>query len=143
MPSVTRLNAGFLVGGEHKILGAKKMSLPETLVEIEDGAGLFHKQGIPRKDPGSMPPRTNRVFAEPTPNGGATDLRHQPLIENFPAEVGDREARQGQALAVRQLTSESFYLNDETGGKSGPCARLGVHPQGRVSGPGKSACATC
>ena len=37
--------------------------------------------------------------------------------------------------AMRQLTSESFYLHDETGGKSGPDARLEVHPQGRVSGP--------
>jgi len=57
MLSVTRLNAGFLVGGEHKILGANRMSLPETLLEIEDGAGLFHEQGIPRgrrEDPGSM-----------------------------------------------------------------------------------------
>jgi hypothetical protein len=44
---------------------------------------------------------------------------------------------------MRQLTSESFYLHDETGGKSGPDARLEVHPRGRVSGPDRSACATC
>src|SRR5260370_35314359 len=98
MLSMTRLNAGFLVGGEHKILGAKKMSLPETLVEIEEGSGLFHKPGIPRKDPGSMPPRTNRVFADPTPIVAATDLRHQPLIANFLSEAASTYAQPGLAL---------------------------------------------
>ena len=81
--------------------------------------------------------------AEPAPDGGSADLRCQPLSENFLPDVDNREARQGQALEMRQLTSESFYLHDETGGKSGPDARLEVHPQGRVSGPDRSACATC
>jgi len=98
---------------------------------------------ITRKDPASMPPRTNRVLAEPAPNGGSADFRHQSLSENFLADVADGEARQGQTLAMRQLTSESFYLNDETGGKSGPYARLGVHPRGPANGPGRIACATC
>jgi hypothetical protein len=44
---------------------------------------------------------------------------------------------------VRQFTSESFYLNDETGGKSGPYAHLGVRPRGLASGPGRIACAIC
>ena len=140
---MTRLNPSLLVGREHKIFGTQRLSLPEALVEIEDRSGLFHKQWITRKDPASMPPRTDSVLTEPAPNGGSADLGHQPLIENFLAEVGDREARQGQALAMRQLTSESFYLNDETGGKSGPCARHGVRPPGRANGPGRIACATC
>jgi hypothetical protein len=140
---VTRLNPRLLVGREHKILGTKRLSLPETLVEIEERAGLFHKQGITRKDPASMPPRTDGVLAEPAPNGGSANLGHQPLVENFLADVGDREARQWQALAMRQFTSESFYLNDETGGKSGPYARHGVRPRGRANGPGRIVCATC
>jgi hypothetical protein len=88
---VTRLDAGLLVGGEHKIFGAQRL---ETLVEVEDGTGFFHKQGIPRKDPGSMPPRTNRVLAEPPPNRGSADLCHEPLLEDFLPDVGDGEARQ-------------------------------------------------
>ena len=143
MLAVTRLNPRLLVGGEHKIFGAKRLSLPETLVEIEDRTGLFNKQGITRKDPASMPPRANGVLAEPAPNGGSADFGRQPLIENFLADVGDREARQWQTLAMRQLTSESFYLNDETGGKSGPSARRGVRPRGQANGPGRIACATC
>jgi hypothetical protein len=89
MLAVTRLNPSLLVGGEHKIFGGKRLSLPETLVEIEDRSGLFHQPGITRKDPASMPPRTVGVFAEPAPNGGSAELGHQPLIENFLADVGD------------------------------------------------------
>jgi len=58
-------------------------------------------------------------LAEPAPDGGSADLRYQPLSENFLPDVGNREAREGQALAMRQLTSESFYLHDESGGKAG------------------------
>jgi hypothetical protein len=74
--TVTRLNPSLLVGGEHKIFGTKRLSLPETLVEIEDGTGLFHKPGITRKDPAAMPPRMDSVLAEPAPNGGSADLGH-------------------------------------------------------------------
>ena len=140
---MTRLNPSLLISGEHKIFGTKRLSLPETLVEIEDRTGLFRKQGITRKDPASIPPRTDGVFAEPAPNGSSADLGHQSLFENFLADVSDREARQGQARAMGQFTSESFYLNDEPGGKSGPYARRGVRPRGRANEPGRTACATC
>ena len=66
-----------------------------------------------------MPPRTDGGSAEPAPKGGSADLGYQPLIENFPADVGDREASQRQAGAMRQFTSEGFYRDDETGGKAG------------------------
>jgi hypothetical protein len=135
---VTRLDAGLLVGGEHKIFGAQRLSLPETLVEIQHGSSFFHKQGFPRKDPGSIPPRTNRVLAEPPPNRGSADLCHQPLLENFLPDVGDGEARQRQPLAMRQFTSESFYLMQ---GESGLCARREVHPRGRAGEPDRISCA--
>jgi hypothetical protein len=118
MAPVTGLNARLLVGREHKIPGPQGLSLPEALVEIEDGAGLFHKPRIARKNPGSIPPRMNGIFAEPPPNRGSADLRHQPLLEDFLPDVGKREARQGQPPAMRQFTSESFYLHDDGGGKS-------------------------
>ena len=83
------------------------LSLPHTLVEIEDGSRLFQKQRVPRENPTSITPRSIGILAEPAPDGGSADLRYQPLSENFLPNVGDREARQGQALAMRQLTSEN------------------------------------
>ena len=94
---MARLDTGLLVRGEHKIIGSQRLSLPQALIEIEDGTGLFHKQWIARKDPASMSPRTDRVLTEPAPNGGATDVRHESLLDDLLAYVGDREARQGQA----------------------------------------------
>jgi len=138
----SRLNTRLFVSAKYKILRTQGLSLPNTLVEIEDRSRLFQKQWIARENPASITPRSNGVLAEPAPDGGSADLRYQPLSENFLPDVGNREAREGQALAMRQLTSESFYLHDETGGKSGPDARREVHPRGRVIGPDRSACAT-
>lgn len=143
MPATTRLNTGLFVSGEHKIVGPEGLPLPAVLVEIEDGSSLLHKQRIAGKDPSSMPPGTESIFAEPAPNGGSTDLRYEPLIENFLPDVRHREAREGESLPVRQFTCESFYLNDETGGKSGPYARLEAEPPGRAFGREQIAYATC
>ena len=57
MFAMTRLNAGLFVGGDHKIVGSQGLSLPQAMVEIEDGACFFHKPRIARKDPTSMPPK--------------------------------------------------------------------------------------
>ena len=126
MESATGLNAGLFVGGEHIIPGPQGLSLPEALIEIEDGTGLFDKQGITRKNPGSIPPRTDGIFAEPAPNRRPADFRHPSLFEDFLPDVGEGEARQRQPQSMRQFTSESLYLNDNGGGKSGPCARREV-----------------
>ena len=48
--ATSRLNARLFVGGKYKILGAKRLSLPNTLVEIEDGSRLFQKQWIAWKN---------------------------------------------------------------------------------------------
>ena len=74
MDTAAGLDAGLLVGGEHEIAGAKRLTFPETFVEIQDGAGLLDKARVARKDPGAMTPGTERVLTEPTPNGGAADL---------------------------------------------------------------------
>ena len=140
---MARLNAGLFIGGDDEIIGTERLTFPDALIQIENGTGLFNEPGIAREDPATMPPRTKSIFAEPAPYGGSTDLSHESLIENFLTDVGHREARERKAPAVRQFTSESFYLNDETGGKSGPYARLGVRPRGLANRPDRIACATC
>ena len=142
MLPTARLNARLFVGREHKILGTQGLSLPKALVEIEDRSRSFQEAWVARENPAAIAPRSNGVLTEPAPDGGSADLRHQPLVKNLLAEVSDGKTRQGQTGAMRQLTGESFYLHDETGGKSGPDARLEVHPRGPASGPGRSVCAT-
>src|SRR5215471_9058566 len=113
------LNTRLFVSAKYKILRTQGLSLPNTLLEVEDRSRLFQKQWMARENPASITPRSNGVLAEPAPDGGSADLRYQPLSENFLPDVGNREAREGQTLAMRQLTSESFYLHDETRGKAG------------------------
>jgi hypothetical protein len=141
--AVTSLNAGLFIGGEYVIPRSQGLSLPGALIEIEDGASFLHEQRIARKNPGSIPPRTDGIFAEPAPNRRPADFRHPSLFEDFLPDVGEGEARQRQPQSMRQFTGESLYLNDDGGGKSGPCARREVRPRGRADGPGKISCATC
>src|SRR3974377_927303 len=77
MDAAAGLDAGLFVGGEHEIVGAQRLVFPETLVEIQDGAGFLEEARVARKDPGAMTPRTERILTETTPDGGAADLGDQ------------------------------------------------------------------
>ena len=72
----------------------------------------------------------------------AADLSDQALRNNVLADFLDREPGQWEPEAVRKLAGECLNLNDETGGKSGPHARLEAAPQG-TPGKGESLTATC
>jgi hypothetical protein len=73
----------------------------------------------------------------------ATDLSNQALRNNVLADFLDREPGQWEPEGVRKLAGECLNLNDETGGKSGPHARLEAAPQGQAIGQGRIAYATC
>ena len=90
-----------------------------------------------------MFPGAKGIAAEPAPQSGATDLSHQALGNNVLADFLDREPGQWEPEGVRKRTGECLNLNDETGGKSGPHARLEAAPQGQAIGQGRIACATC
>ena len=137
------LDAGLFVRGNDIVVRAKRGAFPNPFVQIEDRTGLGRKVGIAREDPASMLPRAEGIAAEPPPQGGAANLGNQTLSNHVLSDLRDREPRQGKAEAVRKLTGEGFNLNDEAGGKSGPCARPEVAPQGRVVAPDRSACAIC
>ena len=143
MDAAAGLDAGLFVSGEHEIAGAQRLAFPETLVEIQDGAGFLDEARVAWKDPGAMTPRAERVATEPSPDGGAADLGDQTLCQHFLADVLHRKPGQRQSQAVWQLTGEGLDLDDETGGKSGLSARLGVAPRGPGGGPERNASATC
>ena len=90
-----------------------------------------------------MLPRAESVGAEPTPQSSAADLSDQALRNNVLADFLNREPRQWEPESVRKLAGECLNLNDETGGKSGPYARLEAAPQGQAIGQRRIAYATC
>src|SRR5713226_2754008 len=131
------LNAGLFICGDNEVIRAQGSALPNALIEIEKQTGLGRKMRIARKNPTAMLPGTKGIAAEPAPQRGAADLRDQALSDHLLADFSDREPGQGYTEAMRQLTGECLYLDDETGGKNGPCARREVRPPGRASGPSK------
>jgi hypothetical protein len=137
------LDAGLFVGRQDVVIDTERHPLPSALIEIEDGSRAGSKVGISREDPTPMAPRTESIPAEPPPQRGPADLGYQTLAEHVLAEIRHGESRQRQTEAVREFAGESLNLDDETGGKSGSCARPEVAPRGQVVGANRSACATC
>src|SRR5260370_16123650 len=82
------LDAGFLVGRQHKVTAAQWRALPATLVEVKHPAGLGGEVWVAWKDPASVSPRAQRVAAEPAPQGRAAGLRHDPLRPDLTLQVG-------------------------------------------------------
>ena len=128
------MNTGLFVCADDVIIGSQWNALPDALVKIEDGSGFAGKVRIAGEDPASMLPGPKGIAAEPAPQSSAADLSDQALRNNVLADFLDREPGQWEAEAMRKLAGECLNLNDETGGKSGLCARPEVEPQGRVVG---------
>ena len=89
-----------------------------------------------------MFPGAKGIAAEPAPQNSTADLSDQALGNNVLADFLHREPRQGEPEGVRKLAGECLNLNDETGGKSGPYARLEAAPQGQAIGQVRIAYAT-
>lgn len=88
-----RLNAGFLVGGQHELVITQHLPLPPPLVKIEDASSLDGKLGIAREDPAAVLPRPNRIRIEPAPDGAVADGSDQPELPRLLRHVGHTEAR--------------------------------------------------
>jgi hypothetical protein len=81
-----------------------------------------------------MLPRPESVVAEPTPQRGAADFGDETLRNHVLADLFNGETRQRNSEAVREFTGKRLNLDDEAGGKSGPCARPEVELPARVVG---------
>lgn len=137
------LNAGLFVGGNDVVMRVQRNAFPNAFVKVEDGTGFLGEVGIAREDPASMLPRPERIAAEPAPQCRAADLSDQALGNDVLPDLLHREPGQRKSERVRKLASERLNLNDEAGGKSGPCARLEVAPQDQAVGQGQIAYAIC
>src|ERR1700693_4929260 len=140
--SAAGLNTGLFVCAGDVIICTQGGPLPDTLVKIEDGSGFSDKVRITGKDPASMFPGAKGIAAEPAPQSSAADLSDQALGNNVLADFLNREPRQWEPEGVRKLAGQCLNLNDETGGKSRPYARLEAAPQGQAIGQRRIAYAT-
>jgi hypothetical protein len=90
------LDTGFLVGRQHKVAAAQRCAFPATLVEVKHPARLGGELGVARKDPASVAPRAQRLAAEPAPQGGATDLRHNAIGHDLALNVSGDQRDKGR-----------------------------------------------
>jgi hypothetical protein len=137
------LDARLLVGAEHKIKRPQGFVVPPTLIQVQDAASLDGKSGVAGEDPAAMAPRSQRVLAEPAPQRGAADLRHQPLRDGLPAQFGKRPARQWQPATRRQLTSQRLDLDPDRRGKNEPDGRRVRDLRGRIIDECRNVYAIC
>lgn len=126
MLSEARLNAGFLIGRDDEIVVSQRLSLPDPLVQIQDSTGFFLKGRVTGENPGTETPRANGVLAEPAPQGALAEGGDEAASEHFPMDVGNAEAGQWNTVFGGQLAGERLNRDDDAGGKSGTCARLGI-----------------
>jgi hypothetical protein len=68
-----------------------------------------------------MPPRLQRIGAQPPPQGDSADLSDDATGEDLPMQFGDGEARQRPIGVTGQLASQPFNVDDDAGRKSGLC----------------------
>ena len=141
--AAARLNTGFFIRAEDELRALQGFALPNSSVEIEDAPSFASKVRIAGKDPTTVLPRSKGVGTEPTPECRAADLGNNTLSYYLLADIGQGQARERQPETMRQLTSESFYLHDDAGGKRELDAHPEVVPRGPVDGLKQIACAIC
>ena len=86
------LDAGFLVGAKHELVGEQGFALPLLGVQIEDASGLEGEIWSAREDPGAVLPGANGVLVQPAPHGGVADARDDAAVLRFAHDIGATEA---------------------------------------------------
>lgn len=137
-----RLNAGFLIGADHELIGSQSLALPLSGVQVENAASLEGKLRISREDPAPMLPRADRILIEPAPHRRAADGGDQSRALCCARNVGAAQSRQRHLTIRRRFTGDGFDAHDHVWGKKPGAARAVHVPPGPVSVHGKTACAT-
>ena len=83
------LNAGLFVSTQHVITRPQGLVLPTALVEVQDTTGLDGESRVAWKYPTAMPPRPQRVVAEPTPQRGTADLGNQTVSYGLAPQLAE------------------------------------------------------
>ena len=120
MAADTGLDAGFLVGTEDVVLGAKALALPGAGIQVQNRAGLLGKVGISRKDPVLVSPGFDGVSIQNTPYGTTTDRCPQGVAS--PGRYVGEGLPTQRLLGFRdQFTSDCLDQRMVQRGKNPPC----------------------
>lgn len=120
MTTAARLDAGFFVGRQNKLIIMKGMSIPNPFIEIQDSPCFLCKLRISGENPGAMPPRTNGILVKPSPYGAVTDSGCESRSSNLSSQLSNAPSGKRYLMNRRQFTGQCLNLNDDLrGGKSG------------------------
>ena len=121
------LNAGLLIGRDHKFIVLERLAFPLPLVEIQDPAGLGRKLRVAGENPAAVLSGANGILVQPAPQGGLTQLRHQAALTDMPGEFLQTPAGERHILLSRQFACQVLNLHDQFWGE-----RTGTDPVGDV-----------
>lgn len=143
MTTTARLDAGFLIGRQNKLIIPKGMPIPYPFIEIQDSPGFLGKLRITGKYPGTIPPGTNGILMKPSPYGAVTDGGCESRSSDLPAQIGNTPSRKWYLMDRGQFTGQGLNLNDNLrGGKSGGDPDVNV-PQAQGGVLQRNVFATC
>src|SRR5713101_4117736 len=136
------LDAGLLVAGDHEISSGQQATLPDALVQIQDGPRLLFELGVAREDPASMAPGADRIFIQPAPQCRLADRGDEAAAQDLSLEFRNAIAGQREAAVAGKPASQGLNGDGPPGGKSGWAVHPGTVPPARRVVARRSACAT-
>ncbi len=111
------LDAGLFVGREHKFILAQRLILPDSLIKVQQAAGLDGKVRIARKNPAAVLPGPNGVLMKPAPDRRIADAGHQSRGHGMAGDLRHAPTRQRHLMLAGQLAGQGFNLHDDFWGK--------------------------
>lgn len=143
MTTAARLDAGFLIGRQNKLIIPKDMPIPYPFIEIQDSPGFLGKLRITGKYPGTIPPGTNGILMKPSPYGAVTDGGCESRSSNFPAQIGNTPSRKWYLMDRGQFTGQRLNLYDDLRGEKSGGVPDEVVPQAQGGVLQRNVFATC
>lgn len=117
MATLAGLDGGLLIGAHDELIRVEGLTLPNALVEIKQAAGLGEKVRIAGKQPATMLPGPDGILMEPAPDGRPADGSYQSRLTDLSGQIVVAPAREGNALAGRQLAGQGLNLNNDLWGE--------------------------
>ncbi len=104
MAAASGLDTGFLISRQDEVSFTQRLPFPNTLIEVKNRRGPFHKSRITGKDPASIIPRANGIRVQPAPQSASADLSDDPPGKNLLENIVDAESGQWNPVDMGKLT---------------------------------------